>query len=193
MDPFYGQAAVVAATVAMIAIRAPHGHRSRKVAVAQSRKSGLEKALLTCAWLGFFLPLVWVVSPALAFADYPLHPAALAAGVVLYAVGLWIFARSHADLGRHWSITLELREEHRLVTRGVYRRVRHPMYLGLLLYSAGQALALPNWLAGPSYLVVMAGLVGLRLVPEERMMRDAFAAEWDAYAARSKRLIPGVW
>lgn len=97
------------------------------------------------------------------------------------------------DLGTNWSITLELRESHRLVTGGVYRLVRHPMYSALWLYSIGQALALPNWVAGPSYLVSFGLLFAFRVGREERMMREGFGKEYDDYAARTKRLIPGVW
>src|SRR6185436_11289554 len=117
-------------------------------------------------------------------------PTPLAAGALLYAVGLWLFHRSHMDLGSNWSISLELREQHRLVTEGVYRRMRHPMYTSLLLFSAGQALVVPNWIAGPSYLLVMAVLIGCGLGPEERMMREEFGKEYEDYAARTRRLIP---
>ena len=55
---------------------------------------------------------------------------------------------TNADLGTYWSITLEVRESHRLITQGVYRRVRHPMYAALFRYSIGQALVLPNWVEG---------------------------------------------
>ena len=193
MEPWYAKAVVLAATVVMIAIRAPHGHRSRAVKVARSAKGALETALLVLAWVGFFVPVLWIASPWFAFAEFELHPAPLVIGVLLYAAGLWLFHRSHADLGTNWSITLEVREEHRLVTGGVYRRVRHPMYTALLLFSAGQAAVIPNWLAGPSYLLVMALLVALRVGPEERMMRETFGAPYDAYAARTKRLVPGLW
>lgn len=193
MDSWWARGAVIAATVAMIAIRAPHGQRSRAVRTERSYKGALETALLTLAWASFVLPIVWVASPWLAFADYPLLPVPFAAGVALFAIGLWLFHRSHADLGTNWSITLEVREGHRLVTGGVYRTVRHPMYLALLLYSAGQALALPNWVAGPSYLAAMLVLVALRLGPEERMMRERFGDEYAGYASRAKRLIPWIW
>ena len=66
------------------------------------------------------------------------------------------------------------------------------MYLALLLYGLGQALVLPNWIAGPSYLVATSLLVALRLAPEERMMREAFD-DYRAYADRTARIIPGVW
>ena len=69
------------------------------------------------------------------FADYRLPAPYLAAtvpwcGAAVMLAALWLFWRSHADLGWHWSATLEVREGHALVDRGVYRRVRHPMYAG---------------------------------------------------------------
>ncbi len=193
MDPAYGRAATVAALVALVAIRAPHGQRSRSVPVARSRRGPLEVAVLAVAWAGFFLPLVWVLSPWLSFADVPLHPAAFAAGLLVLAGGLRLFHRSHADLGTNWSITLEVREGHRLVTGGVYRTIRHPMYTALLLYSAGLALVLPNLVAGPAYLAAMVLVVACRLGPEERMMAEEFGGEHAAWRARTKRLFPGVW
>jgi protein-S-isoprenylcysteine O-methyltransferase Ste14 len=114
-------------------------------------------------------------------------------GVLCFVAGLWIFQRSHADLGDFWSITLEVREKHRLVTEGIYRRIRHPMYLGLFVYSLGQALALPNWVVGPSYGLGFGVLFALRIGAEEKMMREEFPQEYAAYAARTKRLIPGIW
>jgi protein-S-isoprenylcysteine O-methyltransferase Ste14 len=97
------------------------------------------------------------------------------------------------DLGRNWSNTLQVREGHALVEGGVYRRLRHPMYLALLLYGAGQALAMPNFVAGPAFLVAFAILVAVRLPAEERMMAAAFGDAYAAYAARTKRLLPGLW
>ena len=171
----------------------PHGQRSRGVPVRKSRKGTLEVVLLIIAWIAFFIPLLWVVAPVLAFADYPLRPVPLFAGTVCLALALWLFHRSHADLGPNWSITLEVREKHRLVTQGLYRLVRHPMYMALLLYAVGQALVLPNYVAGPSYGVAMALLVALRLGPEERMMLEEFGKDYEEYRARTKRLVPGVW
>ena len=193
MNAWIAKALVLAATVVMIAIRAPHGQRSRGIRVVKSRKGTLEIGLLTLAWLGFFLPLIWVVSPALSFADYPLRAGPLVAGVLCFVVGLWLLYRSHADLGANWSITLDVREQHRLITHGVYRRIRHPMYAALLLYSAGQTLVLPNWVAGPSNLAAFAVLFALRVRAEERMMLEQFGHEYTAYMARTKRLVPGVW
>ena len=193
MSSWFGKGVILASSIAMVIIRAPHGKRSRLVKVVRSGRGALEIVLLTLAWLAFFVPLVWVVAPVFAFADYSLRPVPLSAGVVCLAVGLWLFARSHADLGTNWSLTLEVREEHQLVTQGVYRAVRHPMYSALVLYSIGQALVVPNWIAGPSYGVAMALLVAFRLGPEERMMREQFGSDYEAYRGRTKRLVPGIW
>jgi protein-S-isoprenylcysteine O-methyltransferase Ste14 len=193
MDPWFGKAVVVAGSIAIVAIRAPHGHLSRGVKVARSHKGRLESALLTLAWVSFFLPLVWVAVPVFALADYTLRPAPFLAGVACLAVGLWLFARSHADLGTNWSVTLEVREGHRLVTEGIYRLVRHPMYSALLLYALGQALVVPNWIVGPFYVVAMSLLFAFRVGPEERMMREEFGKDYETYMERTKRLVPGLW
>jgi protein-S-isoprenylcysteine O-methyltransferase Ste14 len=193
MNPSIAKALVLAATVVMIAIRAPHGRRSRSVRVAKSHKTPLETGLLVLAWVAFFVPLIWVASPAFSFAEYPLRSSPLILGVMCFVIGLWLFYRSHADLGTNWSITLEVREQHRLITQGVYRRIRHPMSSALVLYAVAHALVIPNWVAGPSNLVAFAVLFALRVRPEERMMLEQFGDEYVAYMARTKRLVPGVW
>jgi protein-S-isoprenylcysteine O-methyltransferase Ste14 len=193
VNPWIAKAVVLVATGVMIVIRAPHGQRSRTVSVAKSHKTPLETRLLILAWVGFLVPLIWITSPAFSFAEYPLRTGPLVAGVICFVIGLWLFYRSHADLGTNWSITLEVREQHRLITQGVYRRIRHPMSSALILYSVGQALVIPNWVAGPSNLIAFAVLFALRVRAEERMMVEHFGDEYAAYTARTKRLVPGVW
>jgi protein-S-isoprenylcysteine O-methyltransferase Ste14 len=193
MNPWIAKAVILGAAIVMVVIRAPHGRRSRGVRVARSCKGPREVALLALAWLGFLAPLIWVVSPVFSFAEYSLHSWAFGAGFLCIVGGLWWFHRSHSDLGRYWSVTLELRENHQLITQGVYRTVRHPMYAALFLYAIGQALMLPNWIAGPSYLVAFAIVFALRIGAEERMMLETFGEEYASYMARTKLLVPGIW
>jgi protein-S-isoprenylcysteine O-methyltransferase Ste14 len=193
MNPWIAKTVILVATVVMIVIRAPHGRRSRSVKVARSHKSHLETLLVVLAWVGFFVPLIWVVSPAFSFSEYPLRSGPLVAGLTCLTIGLWLFFRSHADLGTNWSVTLELRQEHRLITQGVYRAIRHPMYSALTLYSVGQALVIPNWVAGFSNVIALAVLLALRLDAEEKMMAQQFGDEYAAYSSRTKRFVPGVW
>ncbi len=193
MNPWIAKAVILVANVVLIAIRAPHGQRSRSIKVVKSRKGTLEIVLLSFMWIAFFVPLVWIAVPAFSFAEYPLRAGPLVAGIVCFAAGLWLFFRSHADLGTNWSITLEVRDQHQLITHGVYRRIRHPMYTAFFLYSIGQALVIPNWVVGPSYLVPFIVLFACRVGNEERMMVEQFGDEYTAYVSRSKRLVPGIW
>ena len=193
MNPSIGRAVILTAMTLMVVIRSPHVARSRKATVARSAKDRREVALQYFTPIGFLAPLIWAVSPVLPFADYPLRLAPMLAGVAYLALGLWFFHRSHVDLGTNWSVTLEIRERHRLVSDGVYRSVRHPLYSALLLYGVGQALVVPNWLIGPTFFVVFAILFALRVHAEERLMLETFGSEYAAYMARTKRLVPGVW
>jgi protein-S-isoprenylcysteine O-methyltransferase Ste14 len=193
MNPWFAKVPILIAIVAAMLIRAPHGKRSRTVRVVESRKGRLEVLLLTLAWIAFLAPILWIATPWLDFANLPLYPFPLIIGGVLLALSLWLFHQSHADLGTNWSVTLEIRESHRLVTGGVYRHVRHPMYSALLLYGVGQMLVVPNWVVGPSYAVAMLLLCALRLGPEEELMREKFKGEYEVYASRTKRFVPGVW
>ena len=193
MNPWIAKAVILVANVVLIAIRAPHGHRSRSIKVVKSRKGTLEIVLLSLMWIAFFVPLIWIAVPAFSFAEYRLGAGPLVAGIVCFAAGLWLFFRSHAELGTNWSLSLEVRDQHQLITHGVYRSIRHLMYTAFFLYSIGQALVIPNWVVGPSYLVPFTILFACRVGSEERMMVEQFGDEYTAYVTRSKHLVPGIW
>lgn len=134
MDPRLGGATAIALVALQLAVRVPFAAKAEEAAVASSRRGPLEVALMAGVTLGMIAaPPVALFSSLLAFADYPLHPAAFGLGLLAGLLGLWLCFRSHRDLGTNWSTTLELKREHALVTHGVYRRVRHPMYSGLFL------------------------------------------------------------
>jgi protein-S-isoprenylcysteine O-methyltransferase Ste14 len=129
----------------------------------------------------------------LAFADYELPSFATWLGTGVMLLAIWLFWRSHADLGDNWSVSLEVREEHKLVTRGVYQRVRHPMYVAIFLWCIAQGLLLPNWLAGWSALATFSLMYVLRVAREEQMMCEFFGEEYRAYMGRTGRLWPRMW
>lgn len=194
MNPWYGKALILVGILGTILIRAPHGKRSIEKSIAESRRGPLEMVLLALMWITMIvLPLLAIFTPLLRFADYPFHPIALAIGTVALFSGLSLFHRSHADLGTNWSITLAIRDSHELVTRGIYQRIRHPMYTAIFLQAAAQLWLLPNWIAGPSCLLAFTLMFVLRLGAEERMMEDRFGESYREYKRKTKRLIPGVW
>ena len=97
MNPWIPKVVVLVGIVVLMAIRAPHGNRSRSVKVATSYKTPLETGLLALAWVAFFLPLIWIASPAFSFAEYALGAGPLIAGVLCLgsavAAGLILPAR----------------------------------------------------------------------------------------------------
>jgi len=101
-----------------------------------------------------------------------------------------LFRATHKALGRNWSVTLAVRQEHTLVTDSVYRLVRHPMYLAFWLWALAQVCLLQNWFAGLSGVIGFGTLYAFRIGREERLMRETFGPVWDAYVARSWRLLP---
>lgn len=175
-------------------LRWPAMRRARKTRTAADRRSAGDIARLAAAALCLFvIPVTWAATGAPGAFDRLSSWWLVGAGAVTGAAFLWLFRRSHKDLGRNWSVSLEVREGHRLVTGGVYARVRHPMYSSFLLWGLMQALLLGNWVAGLAGLISVVVLIGGRLAHEEAMMAETFGAEWEAYAARTSRLVPGVF
>src|ERR1700752_66701 len=93
----------------------------------------------------------------------------LAHANIVFHIDGGVNVRDRPD-GRSSRTPLEVREQHQLITKGIYRRIRHPMHSALALYAIGQALLIPNWVAGPSNLIAFAILFLLRVRAEERMM-----------------------
>jgi protein-S-isoprenylcysteine O-methyltransferase Ste14 len=180
--------------VAWYVIMHPHIRRSRKTPTTSRPEPTRERVLLLCSLTGLFLiPAFYTVTGIPRFADYTIHPLQTWLGVVVLVCAVVLFFHTHRRLGRSWSVTLEIRENHGLVTDGIYRFVRHPMYSAYLLWGLSQALLLPNWIAGPAGLVGFGTLFAFRVRREEQMMLDAFGESYAAYAARTKRIIPGVF
>jgi protein-S-isoprenylcysteine O-methyltransferase Ste14 len=190
----FGKIVWVAGIVAWYVIRYPFERKAKRVRVVGGSRSPSERIGLAAATIGLgVVPAIYVATGFPASADYPARPWAVVLGTAVYAAALWLFHRSHKDLGRNWSITLEIRDQHRLVSNGIYGLIRHPMYSSFWLMGLGQALLLPNRVAGLAGLVGFGVLYFLRVDKEERMMLDTFGDEYRAYMARTKRIIPHLY
>jgi protein-S-isoprenylcysteine O-methyltransferase Ste14 len=175
-------------------IRYPHQRRSRRTPVAERRDRVRDTILMTISFVGLFaIPFTYALTSQPKLAAYTFRPLQAWLGVVVLIGAMALFYRTHRDLGRAWSVTLEIRKEHRMVTRGIYAWLRHPMYAAFWLWALSQALLLPNWIAGISGLVGFGTLFFCRVGHEERMMLETFGEEYRDYMARTKRLIPGVY
>jgi protein-S-isoprenylcysteine O-methyltransferase Ste14 len=177
--------------IVYLSIRGYYARRAKQVPKVHWQIDGLETFLLLLVIPSSgLLPLVYLFTPWLSFADYRVPTFVHWLGVALMAPGLWLFWRSHADLGRNWSVSLEVCKEHQLITDGVYRFIRHPMYAAIILLSVAQALVLPNWLAGWSALATFSVMYLLRTPREELMMSQVFGQEYRDYMNKTGRLIP---
>jgi protein-S-isoprenylcysteine O-methyltransferase Ste14 len=177
--------------IAYVVIRGIYGSRAKNNEKAVSRADGLDRAVMVIVFMGcLLLPVVYLFTPWLAFADYHLPAFVPWFGAAVMVVALWLFWRSHADLGQNWSVTLELRKGHQLVKHGVYRSIRHPMYASILLFGLGQGLLLQNWLAGWSAFLTFALMYFVRTPREEHMMCEFFGQEYRDYMRRTGRVFP---
>lgn len=181
----------LAAFVGQILIRSPYAARNQKNVVVAGKRDAGERTLLFLMFLTMMLlPLSHLATGVFAFADYALPSWAAYAGAAAQALFLWLFWRSHADLGRNWSPSLEVREGHGLVTNGVYARIRHPMYAAIWISALTQPLLVQNWIAGALVVPAFAAMWFIRVPREEAMMRETFGDAYQDYCGRTGRLVP---
>lgn len=174
-----------------VAVRSVFQKRVAGATTTVTRSTRLDRLLILLVILGqIALPLLYLFSSWLNFANYASPILAPWLGAITWLAGLWVFWRSHADLGTNWSVSLELRSTHQLVTQGVYRLVRHPMYAAFVLLGMAQALLLPNWLAGASALATIALLCVIRIPNEEAMMCEFFGPAYRDYMKRTGGIVP---
>jgi protein-S-isoprenylcysteine O-methyltransferase Ste14 len=194
MTLFWAKLIWVLGLIGWFAIRYPHDRRSRRTPRVVQSDRARDLARLTISFTGMcLLPATYVLTGEPKLADYPFQPALAWIGAAVFVSSLWLFHRTHKDLGRNWSVTLEIRDRHSLVTSGVYRHVRHPMYSAFWLWAIAQALLLPNWIAGPAGLVGFGTLFFLRIGREEQLMIEAFGDEYRDYMRRTSRVLPGIY
>jgi len=113
-------------------------------------------------------------------------------GLALFVLGFMVMNWAEATLGKQFSVQVTIQEGHTLVTEGLYRYIRHPRYLGIIVYNVGISLVFLSWLA-LILVVALAGVLLWRVQDEEALMRQEFGTEWQRYASRSWRLIPFVF
>lgn len=117
--------------------------------------------------------------------------AAAVAVMMAGAVGLFVWAT--ATMGRNWSLVARTRSDHSLVTTGPFAWVRHPIYTSMALILFSVAIAFGHVWHVPIALAIFARGTWLRIRDEERLLGEAFGVQYDGYAARVKRFVPGMF
>jgi protein-S-isoprenylcysteine O-methyltransferase Ste14 len=154
------------------------------------KKSAGDILLLAFDGIGMILPVLYVLSTMLDFANYGMPDWWSWLGVVLFIDAIIILYLSHAHLGKNWSALLGIQKEHKLITTGIYKYIRHPMYAAHLLWAVAQIMILNNWIAGFSFFIVMVPHYLLRVGKEEQMMIDQFGEEYRVYMKTTGRILP---
>lgn len=154
------------------------------------------------AGLGVFLQMcgyacVWIQPPHRVF----LPPMSSGAAEIIYglatvaiaALSVWLVAAAVRHLGRQWAVAARLIEDHKLIMTGPYAYVRNPIYTGMLGMLIATGLAREHLvLLIMGIVLFMIGLV-IRVRVEEKLLRAAFGAEFEAYAKRVPAVIPGIY
>jgi protein-S-isoprenylcysteine O-methyltransferase Ste14 len=122
---------------------------------------------------------------------YGRYPAALRwVGAGLLALGTGLLWAAHHHLAENFSGVVVLRQGQQLVQTGPYAKIRHPIYTAYLLNYVGGGLMSSNWVLTVVPTALYAGMVTLRIPQEEALLQETFAEEFEAYRARTHRLLP---
>ncbi len=167
----------------------------KKSEVIDNRRTGIDRLFLFFSFLGMqVIPFIYILSSWLNFADYDLSVGLSRilgwSGCVIFVLAIWVLWQSHVDLGCNFAPDLKIRTEHNLITQGIFRTIRHPMYAAHWLWALAQAMLLQNWIAGWSMFVTFWLLYSHRVTREEHMMCDRFGEEYRDYMGRTGRIFP---
>jgi protein-S-isoprenylcysteine O-methyltransferase Ste14 len=123
----------------------------------------------------------------------PGHWVPSAVGLLMMWTGVALRQWAVWTLGRFFTVVVQVADGQSVVDRGPYRWVRHPSYTGLLLTLVGLGVALGSWLSVLALAILPSiGLV-VRIRVEERALLAALGEPYREYAARHRRLVPGIW
>lgn len=163
--------------------------RSRSNAISKDRHS------LAVIWLVYLFAIPLAVVAAYHLPEcrisWPKWVAGLDAG--LFVLGLVLRFYSIIHLGRFFTVNVAIAADHRLVTTGPYRFVRHPSYTGAMLAAFGFALSFQNWASLLIIFIPCCVVMRWRIYVEERALLDAFGEEYRSYMRRTKRLLPRIY
>ncbi|MEO5585714.1 MAG: isoprenylcysteine carboxylmethyltransferase family protein [Flavobacteriales bacterium] len=125
--------------------------------------------------------------------SYPYSVAMYLFGALLFVLGVALRWWSIIHLGRFFTVNVAIAKDHRVVSDGPYRFVRHPSYTGALLAFLGLGLLLHNWLAALILVVPITVMFLWRINIEECALAAALGAAYTDHMARTKRLVPLVY
>lgn len=178
--------------LAILVAELPHVLRKRSDA---SRDRRADRSSLRIVWIAI---LCGVLAAFRAHASgigprFATGPLVTTIAVTTCVAGFALRAWAVATLGRLFTVDVAIREGHALVTAGPFRWVRHPSYTGLIAMFLGWSITFGNVVSVVTLLIPMAAALLYRVHVEERALASAFGPSYEAYRARTKRLVPYVF
>jgi protein-S-isoprenylcysteine O-methyltransferase Ste14 len=113
-------------------------------------------------------------------------------GLAIFVVGFVIMNWAEIALGKYFSIQVTVQEDHRLMTNGLFKYVRNPRYLGIILNNIGISVVFRAWLALTLTAALTAVLIW-RIHDEEALRHAEFGESWAAYQSHTWRLLPFIY
>jgi protein-S-isoprenylcysteine O-methyltransferase Ste14 len=168
---------------------------SRAKVTGQSETKRAPASVLGIALQMVGYALVWMLQRRPPAAGAPLSAAEITLDLlapVLSVISAWIGLAAVRTLGRQWSYTARLVADHKLITEGPYRLVRHPIYTAMFGKLLATNFAFGHWIGLPvAGGIFVIGTI-IRIRSEESLLREAFGGEFEAYARRVPSFVPFV-
>ena len=114
-------------------------------------------------------------------------------GLIILVAGMMLRFYSILSLGRYFTVDVTIRENHKLKQNGIYTKVRHPSYTGMLLSFLGFGLSLNNWFSLFIIVIPVTSAMLYRIGIEEKILSDQFGEEYSAYREKTWRLVPWIY
>lgn len=113
-------------------------------------------------------------------------------GLLIAIPGFVLMQAGEKYLAKQFSIEVTLQKDHKLIQSGPYKVIRHPRYLGILIFFTGISLTFRS-LLGIFIVLALASVLIWRVFAEEKMMHQEFGKEWEEYQSTTWRLIPYIF
>ena len=164
--------------------------QKRGSTISASGDKGSLRLLYFLIWVGYFLAFS---SASAKFGRIYHWNIFFTLGAIVALTGLTIRILALLTLRKYFTYSVARVENHKLVTTGLYRYIRHPGYLGQLIIFLGISLSLSNWLSVLGMIIPVSAGFLYRIHVEERFMVEQMGDEYSEYHKKTKKIIPGIY
>lgn len=176
-------------------IRYPYIKKYKKNVNIKTVNEKSEKVKVFIAWLGMGLvPLLYIITPLFNRFDVYVPISVRTIAAVLFLLNNFIFFYYiHKQLDNNWSMGLDIREGHTLITGGIYKYIRHPMYTQCWIFVLLQGIVAANIFVTVFGIAAWGILYFTRVFDEEKMMIEKFGNRYKNYMRFTGRILPKLF